>query len=296
MSRVVVVGDLVTDVVVRTAEPISRASDTPARISMLGGGAAANTACWLAESHVNTALVAKVGADEAGRTRSLELVGHGVDSRVVTDHDRPTGTIVVLVEADGQRTMLTDRGASARLAPRDIPVDLFGRGAHLHLSGYTLLHPDSRDAGRHALRQAADAGMSISVDGASAAPLRSVGAADFRSWATGVDLLLVNAEEADVLTNRADPAAAARALSADFPNVVVKVGAQGAIWATPDRLRSCPAAPARVVDTTGAGDAFAAGVLVDWLTPGGTPDSALARGAALAARAVARAGGRPATG
>lgn len=294
MKSVVVVGDLVTDVLVQAGSSVAPDSDSEARVTTAGGGAAANTACWLAVAGAPTALVARVGADEAGRARSLELFAYGVDGHIATDDGQRTGTVVVLVGPDGRRSMLTDRAASARLQPTDLPAELFAADAHLHLSGYTLLHEGSREAGRQALWLARRAGMTVSVDAASAAPLARVGPADFLDWVAGVDLLLANTDEAEVLTGQLDPVAAAEALRSWAGVAVVKAGADGAVWAgSRTGTYRCPATPAPVQDTTGAGDAFAAGLLADWLTPGATANTALVAGAALAARAVAVIGGRP---
>lgn len=293
MSRVVVVGDLLTDVLVRTDGDIAPGSDTRAEVVARGGGAAANTACWLAECGVDTALVARVGGDEIGRARTLELLGHGVEAVVKVDHDAVTGTVVVLIGAGGERSMLTDRGANLRLSPADLEPRLFTSGAHLHLSGYVLLDDESRPAGLHALRRARAAGMTVSVDAASAAPLARVGAEAFLSWTYAVSLLMANREEAEVLTGTTDACAAAEQLSGWYAGTVIKVGAEGAVWFGSGQLHQCPSAPVTVADTIGAGDAFAAGLLADWLRPGGTPDRALAAGAATAARAVALSGGRP---
>ncbi|MDP9240323.1 MAG: PfkB family carbohydrate kinase [Actinomycetota bacterium] len=293
MSRVVVVGDLVTDVLVRTHDVIAPGSDTKATVVARGGGAAANTACWLAECGVDAALVARVGGDEIGRARTLELLGHGVEAVVKIDHNAVTGTIVVLIGAGGERTMLTDRGANLRLAPEDLEARLFVPDAHLHLSGYVLLDDESRPAGLAALARARAAGMTVSVDAASAAPLARVGAEAFLSWTYGATLLMANRAEAEVLTGTDDAAAAAEQLSGWYAGTVIKAGADGAVWFGGGRLYQCPAQPTCVHDTTGAGDAFAAGLLADWLSPGATPDTALVAGAAMAARAVAISGGRP---
>ncbi len=293
MTRVVVVGDLVTDVLVRTNGVIAAGSDTRADVVLRGGGAGANTACWLAERGVDAALVARVGGDEAGRARTLELLGHGVEAAVKVDHDAVTGTVVVLVDALGERTMLSDRGANLRLSPSDLDPRLFQRGAHLHLSGYVLLDEHSRPAGLHALSSARAAGMTVSVDAASAAPLARVGAEAFLSWTYGISLLMANREEAEVLSGTSDAGAAAEQLSGWYTGTLIKSGADGAVWYGDGRLYECSAQPATIVDTTGAGDAFAAGLLADWLRPGATPDTALRAGAETAAKAVAISGGRP---
>ncbi|MGB9378509.1 MAG: sugar kinase [Mycobacteriales bacterium] len=293
MSRVIVVGDLVTDVLVRTTGPLSQGSDTMAAIVQRGGGAGANTACWLAECGVDVALIARVGGDEVGRARILELFGANVEAIVAVDHDAATGTVVVLVDADGERTMLSDRAASLRLSVEDIDARVFEPRAHLHLSGYVLLDEHSRGAALYALERARDHGMTVSVDAASAAPLAAAGPEAFMLWTAGADLLLANTAEARVLTGCADAMSAATTLAASYRIAVVKDGAAGAFWASGEDLRHCPAEPAHVLDTTGAGDAFAAGLLSDWLAPGSTPDSALVAGSSIAATAVSVPGGRP---
>jgi len=292
LTRVVVVGDLVTDVLVITEGPVAVGSDTPATITVRGGGAGANTACWLARGGVDPVLVARVGNDESGRARLLELLGAGVDSEVTVDPAAATGSIVVVVGADGERTMLTDRGASRRLSVADVPAAVLTGARHLHLSGYPLFDDGSRAAASHALAAARAAGLTTSVDAASAAPLARLGAVRFLDLCAGADLLLANAEEAQVLTGCAEAAHAAQLLAGRFAVAVVKAGAAGAVWASGDAVVPGRAQPARVRDTTGAGDAFAAGLLIGWLA-GAAPAAALGAGAALAAEAVTVTGGRP---
>ena len=139
MARIVVIGDLMTDTVAHATLPLARGSDTPAKVTTHGGGSGANTAAWLAADGADVAFVGRRGADIACRNRDMELMGYGVDARLVMDPERPTGTCVVMVTHKGERTMLSDPGANAALAPDDLPHDLFVPGAHLHVSGYTLL-------------------------------------------------------------------------------------------------------------------------------------------------------------
>ncbi|PZF87255.1 carbohydrate kinase family protein [Micromonospora deserti] len=293
-GRVLVVGDLITDVVAVLAGPPATGSDTPAAIRFSGGGQAANTAAWLAAQGVPVTLVGAVGDDGAGRERVAELEQAGVECAVARHPDRPTGTVIVLA-TDGERTMITERGANLRLTAAQVDEALAAApdARHLHLSGYPLLDAESRPAGLRALAAARERGLTTSVDAASAAPLRRVGATAFLAWVRGVDLLLVNADEATVLAGGLDPAAQGRALSAAARRVVVKRGAAGAVWV--DREATVTVAPARrvaVVDVTGAGDAFAAGLLAAWLD-GARPAAALGRAADLGALAVSRVGARP---
>jgi sugar/nucleoside kinase (ribokinase family) len=308
-AHVVVVGDIVTDVVVRTAAEIAHGSDTAASIRMTGGGAAANTAAWLAHAGTTSTLIGRVGADAAGHARLAELEAAGVRCAVARDPVAPTGTIVVLVGPDGERSMLPDRGASALLTPEDVDagvaaaVSATPTARHLHLSGYCLLDPSSRPAGLRALAAARAAGLTTSVDAASAAPLRATGPATFLGWITGTDLLLANAEEAAVLAGLAPDAtesgdadaAAARTLLSTARTIVVKRGPRGALWCSPSELVSLKARPAvqsTPIDSTGAGDAFAAGLLAARLD-GAEPTAALQAGIEFGALAIGTLGGRP---
>ncbi len=168
-------------------------------------------------------------------------------------------------------------------------MTLLASAGHLHVAGYALLRPGSRPAARAAIARALERGMSVSVDPSSAA-LLSPG---FLDHADGASLLLPNAEEARMLSGEQDPERAARTLAARFGEVVVTLGAEGALWTDGRDSAHCEAVPVEaVVDSTGAGDAFAAGLLAARME-GAAPDEALAAGARLAARAVTRPGGRP---
>jgi sugar/nucleoside kinase (ribokinase family) len=285
--RVVVVGDVMTDVVAALSGPVAHGSDTPARVVQRGGGAGANVAAWLARAGVTVTLIGRVGDDAPGREIAEGLRAEGVDARLATDPARHTGTCVVLVEPGGERSMLPDAGANAGLEAVPLPED----ASHLHMAGYALLHPGSRPAARAMLAEASARGLTVSVDPSSAAPLARAGAAAFLEWIRGVDLLLPNRDEAAVLTGMPDPKAAARALTAQAREVVVKLGAQGALWTDGNAPVRAPAVDVQVADTTGAGDAFAAGLLAARLA-GAAPADALGAGCALAAEAVARHGAR----
>lgn len=289
MSRIVVLGDVMVDVVVRLSEPLARGSDAPAEIRFHGGGSAANTAAWLAAAGAEPVLVGTVGDDERGREAHAGLVVHGVDARLAVEPELPTGTCLVLVGPDGERTMAPDAGANDALDEEDLSDDLLGEGGHLHVSGYSLLRPGSRAAAQAAIGRASNAGMTVSVDPSSSALL----SAEFLDWADGADLLLPNASEAHALTGDSDPGRAARALAARFGEVVVTLGAAGALWTDGDAvLRAAAVEVDEVVDSTGAGDAFAAGLLAARVAGMSTAEQ-LAAGCRLAARAVTQGGARP---
>lgn len=277
----IVVGDLVTDVLAVTAAPPEAGTDTEGTIRLTGGGQGANTAAWLAAAHTAVTLVAAVGDDDAGRARVAELAAAGVHCAVST-YPEATGTVLVLAAA-GERTMIADRGAGLRLSEADVDAGLAAAptATHLHLSGYVLLDAASRPAGRHALAAARTRGLTTSVDAASAGPLgRTPGFAD---WIRGADLLLANADEAAALGD----------LTSVARHVIVKRGAAGASWSTPGGvLATATAQTVPVADPTGAGDAFAAGLLAAWLS-GSPPAAALRAGVLFGARAVGAIGSRP---
>src|SRR5437763_16012760 len=108
MTRIVVVGDLTTDTVARAALPLAKDSDTPATVTFHGGGCGANVAPWLAGDGAEVAFIGRRGADIAGRHRDMDLVGYGVDARVVIDPEPPSGSCVVLVLHRGEPSNLTD--------------------------------------------------------------------------------------------------------------------------------------------------------------------------------------------
>jgi ribokinase len=289
MTRVVVLGDVMVDVVARLDGPVAPGSDSPARVAFEGGGQAANTAAWLGVAGADVALVGRVGADAAGRAAAEELRAFGVDVRLAVDSGRPTGTCVVLVAADGERTMFPDAGANGGLAAGDLPEDLLRAGDHLHVAGYALLRPGSHAGAESAIACAGATGMTVSVDPSSSALLSPGG---LRRLGKGVDLLLPNSSEASALSGLSDPAAAARSLAESFPEVVVTLGERGALWTDGAEVVRVAAPGAEVVDTTGAGDAFAAGLLAARARAAGRKE-ALESGCAMAARAVASTGARP---
>jgi sugar/nucleoside kinase (ribokinase family) len=304
--RFVAVGQYMTDVVAALPGPLREGTDTPADVRVMGGGAAANTAAWLATDGHATTFAGRIGDDLLGRAGRMELERCGVDCELVVDPRRPTGTCVVLVMPDGERTMIPDPGANDALSPQDMADSLFAPGRHLHLSGYTLMVDGSRMAGLSALDRARLRGMTTSVDVASVGPLADTGAARFLSWVQGVDVLLANEQEAALLAGLPRPdhdetpaaaveaaRAAGRVLAQVSRTVVVKLGPRGAL-AVDAEGGEChvEAQPVDVVDTTGAGDAFAAGFLPAWCEGLGL-ETALLRGTSVAARVVARVGARP---
>jgi sugar/nucleoside kinase (ribokinase family) len=173
-----------------------------------------------------------------------------------------------------------------------VPAELFEPQSLLHLSGYALFTAGSRPAAFEALALARAAGCPISVDTASAAPLAGVGPELFLSWVGAGVLVFANRDEAHVLTGSADATAAALTLGQCCGEAIVKCGADAAVWSDGTDVVEVPVALSVAIDSTGAGDAFAAGVLAARVA-GCDVQTALGTGHALAAHAIAHVGGRP---
>jgi ribokinase len=292
-GRIICLGDVMIDIVATLPGPLALGSDVHAPIRYVPGGSAANTAAWLAAAGAPVTLIGRVGDDAVGTQTHLALTAAGIVDRLQIDWDRPTGTCIVLVTPDGERTMVPDPGANVALDLGELDPADFACPSHLHVSGYAILG-GARPTALAAMALARSAAMTISVDAASAAPLAAFGAEAFSELLGGDLLLFANAAEAEILSGAPDPGEAARRLAARFGQAVVKAGAHGAYWSAGDGPATFAAAVAldRVVDTTGAGDAFAATFLAA-RRRGAAPTQALAAACEQAAVACQMIGGRP---
>lgn len=249
----IVLGDVVYDLLVEPEQPVAVGDDTRARITCGPGGAGANVAVWLARLGVETYLAGRIGCDMLGRELHETLAADEVRLHLTVDESRPTGKIVVLIGAAGERTMISDRGANLGLSLDDLPVALFTQGSHLHLSGYSFFEPATRLVAHEALRLARQAGMTASIDPASAAQLRHIGPDEFIRWTAGCDLCFPNLDEGRVLTGADLPNDVAAALLRNFGAVALKLGAHGAIYAGSQAPRmALPAGAAPNTNTTPA--------------------------------------------
>ena len=261
------VGDVMLDVRVDAGE-LARGGDVHGRVGLQPGGTSANAAVWAAASGARTCVHGRVGADLVGRLLRTELEVRGVEAALVEDLDAPSGTMLVVFEA-GERSMVADRGANARLVPADLPPALEA-GAVL-VSGYLLLQEGARDAGREAIRRAR--AEWIGVEAASWPLVDAVGREGFDDLASGASVIFANEREARSLTAM-EPLAAARALGERYRAACVKRGAEGAVLVLDGQVYEATPDAVEERDPTGAGDAFD-GVLLASLARGVEPEEAL---------------------
>lgn len=267
------VGDLVEDVIVWHRRPVHYATDNPAAVYRTRGGSAANVAA-AAVGLCPARFIGRVGDDALADAVTARLAELGVDVRV--QRAGRTGTIVILVDETGERTMFPDRAAAAELEAID--ASTLDGVAWLHIPFYGFTTPASDAAIRGLARTAAARGIRISVDLSSVAVLRALGADAVRALLDDVrpDVVFANTEEAECIGLVEQPVGVS----------IVKAGANPVTVATPAGLRRVPVRPIEdVADATGAGDAFAAGYIARALA-GADPEECALAGSERAAIAL----------
>jgi sugar/nucleoside kinase (ribokinase family) len=274
------IGDLVLDITIVPQGRLRPDDDNPAVIRVGGGGQAANFCTWAAALGSPVRLVTRVGDDDRGRRLVTEVEALGVEVFAVWGSD-PTGMIAVLVGPNGERTMATQRGASAGLRPSDLRKPWF-RGVNLiHVPAYSLFTEPLAAAARLAIDLVRAGGGLLSIDLSSVAGLNEYGGARFAGDLSRLkpDVLFGTAAESETLGVPMDEVAKVS---------VLKLGADGCRVAG----RHVPAPRVQEVDASGAGDALAAAFCVAYLD-GATPIEAAEKAVVVASGAVTRAGARP---
>ena len=291
-SRVLVVGDVMTDVIVVPEGPIVKGSDRRATVRSRPGGSGANQAVWLGAMGAGVVFAARVGADDRSFYENY-FRGLGVVPVLAGDREQPSGVLVTIVDPDGERSFLTDRGANLNLSPADLPDSLLDEIGMVMVSGYSFFAPQPRAAVQALFAAARARGIAVAVDPASVGFLVEVGPAQFLDWTRGADAIFANESEAEALTGVTGYQAQMRALGERFETVLIKRGRLGAALGGRDGVRvELPAPEVTVVDSTGAGDAFAAGFIASRLA-GDDEATALGKAIAAGARAVQSIGGQP---
>jgi len=260
----------------------------------MSGGSAANTMCGVASFGGKAAYVGKVTDDELGNAFGHDLLAVGVQFRP-GDHrnEIPTGRCIIVVTPDAERTMNTYLGASSMLGVDDLDDASIAGGKVLYMEGYLYDRPEAKQAFRHAAGVAHDAGRLVSLtlsDSFCVDRHRD----DFRSLVSDeVDLLFGNEMELIALYETDTFEQAVAELRQHCHTAAITVGARGSIIVTRDELIEVPAVPVRrVIDTTGAGDLYAAGFL-HGMTTGRSLDDCGYLGSLAAAEVISHVGPRP---
>jgi sugar/nucleoside kinase (ribokinase family) len=290
--RVIVIGDVMTDVIVIPEGPMVRGSDRRAQIRTRPGGSGANQAVWFGSMGTRVSFVARVGAADKPHLEAY-FKGFHVDPVLIADPEKPSGMLVTIIDPDGERSFLTDRGANLDLSHSDMPVWLLDDTRLVVVSGYSLFAEHPRGAVQWMAGEAKRRHIPVAVDAASVGFIEEVGSASFLEWTAGFSTLFANADEATALSGSPEIETQFARLCPNYGRVVIKLGPAGAALGNAAGLRvSLPAPQVEVVDTTGAGDAFAAGFLGAELR-GEPVEACLARGIEAGAAAVTKIGGQP---
>ena len=292
-KTVLVVGDVLTDTVVRLHSPLAVGTDAPATITDTPGGQGANVARWLIRAGVESVrLLASISAADP-IDHAAELHAAGVEAQFVFV-DAPVSRIVVVVDANGNdRSFLTQRGAAAQLDAAAADAVNLAQVEWCHVSGYLLASNAGRQCYARLVDRCRALGIPISVDPASVAEILALGVPTFRALLNGADVLVPNEAEARTLSGETEPGATALSLQSQASVVAVTCGPAGVVASSratgPIRV---PAVSALVVDPTGAGDAFAAGLIAGLVKAAPLVD-AIQAGVRLAGSAVSMLGAAP---
>ncbi|MEO8625198.1 MAG: PfkB family carbohydrate kinase [Candidatus Limnocylindrales bacterium] len=256
--RLLTIGDLTLDIVVRQSAGMESGTDVPAEISFRAGGSAANTARAFARLGGASVFVGAVGDDALGRVLERVMRNEGVTVRLALTRGQ-TARLVVSLAANGERSFMTDRGTADSLRWQPTLPALLKATDALHLPAYSLLKKPLAETALRAARAAHRAGALVSVDLASRRPLLAGGSVAARATiaAVAADVLFANSAEAAALVGPRN----LRQLLELAPIVVVKAGAAGCTVLWGDVEMEIAARPFRASDTTGAGDGFDAGFL-----------------------------------
>ncbi len=291
MKSFLCIGDTMMDISVVIDSKIHTSGDTPAVISTHGGGAAANVATWLAYLGNDAFLASRIGDDSYGQTLHAELDTYRVRHSEQRVPNEKSGVVVVLVNESGERTMFPDSGANSGLSSANLPP--LPPFTAIYLSGYALINPLSRAGVTEMISEIKTFSLPIALDPGTVGALRSIPLSLIKEWVSSADLLFLNEEEALFIADESELDRALALLCDLTPLVIVKRGEKGAIaQARGSGAVEISARPSEVIDTTGAGDAFAAGFISAWFHEKSL-ESSLIAGAESASISITRVGARP---
>ncbi|MFM2277325.1 MAG: hypothetical protein RIT12_721 [Actinomycetota bacterium] len=277
MERVLVIGDVIDDIIVVPEGQVRANTDTNAQITQTLGGSASNMASWASHEGAEVTFIGCVASSDADRV-TKEFESFGVHAQLQTS-DKSTGSIVVLVEGDS-RSMLTDRGANKDLSLEALTIDYLSDFSYVFVSGYTLFGRSEAEI-KNFIFRVQDAGALLAIDPGSTGYIKDFGVELFKSCVNGVDILLPNEEEFELLSTESSHI------------TIVTKGSHGVdLYIEGFKTNSFESENVPAIDPTGAGDAFA-GSLIANLFQGVELHSAIANATKTAAKAVTTIGARP---
>lgn len=278
MNRVLVIGDVIDDIIVVPDGAIRPNTDTNASITQTLGGSAGNIASWAANAGADVTFIGCAAqSDEQRVTKEFETFGVHVELQ--TSNTKPTGSLVVLVDGDS-RSMITDRGANKELSLEALTIEYLSDYSYVFLSGYTLFGRSEAEI-KNFIFRVQDSGALLAIDPGSTGYIKDFGVQEFKRAVNGVDIMVPNEEEFELLTTETSHI------------TIVTKGSKGVdLYIEGMKTNSFDAPVVEAIDPTGAGDAFA-GSLIAYLANGEELNQAIANATKTAATAVTTIGARP---
>ena len=257
-SKICVIGDINVDVITLLSGPLQKNTDTTSVNAITLGGSTCNIAVWLTHLGVNTDLVSAIGDDVLGSWVITQLQAFGVsDVNIKSAAHNRTGTCVILVDETGARSMMPDFGANLLQSVDQKLENLIDESDIVVMSAYTFLRPESRKFALDVLEYVENSRARMVIDAASSSPIQNAGPDTVRKYLARADLVLANEDEFAALATGAPDD-----WTHEFKNLIIKRGERGALWLFKGQeVASVKAEEVKVLDTTGAGDAFCAGLL-----------------------------------
>ena len=278
MERVLVIGDVIDDIIVVPEGQVRANTDTNAQITQTLGGSASNMASWASHEGAEVTFIGCVGSSDKDRV-TKEFESFGVHAQLQTSKTLKTGSLIVLVEG-ASRSMLTDRGANKELSLEELTIEYLSDFSYVFLSGYTLFGRSEAEV-KNFIFRVQDAGALLAIDPGSSGYIKDFGVEEFKACVDGVDILLPNDEEFELLSSEPSHI------------TIVTKGSNGVdLYIEGIKTNSFEAEKVTAIDPTGAGDAFA-GSLIANLSKGVELHSAIANATKTAAKAVTTIGARP---
>ncbi|TWT94588.1 adenosine kinase [Stieleria varia] len=259
-------------------------------LNRCAGGSAANTIVAVAELGGKAGFVGKIGSDAIGEFFLQDMRDLGV-AMEVTPCDAPTGTCAVLITQDAQRTMLTNLGASAQLSVDDIIEEPIKNSKYVYIEGYLLTGESTKAAAYRAMALAKQHGVKVAFTASDPFLVNMIRDEIWELITGPVDLFFCNELEAQSLTGQSDPIQCAAKIHEHCENVALTLGEKGSLVMHGGEAFPIEGVPTKAIDTTGAGDMYAGGLLYG-ITNGMSWRTAGHLGSHASSRVVAQLGAR----